>query len=266
LIIFEKEKERTIEKVYKDHKIDEFHSMCKLKNKHSRDDLKENKIYQNFETLVEELKKFNVYLNQFTENGIMPEKKFIRDLEFGYNYDHSVKNPQKHQIKNNIKDIEQRIINGKLLLTEWEDKKKEYLKRPYELENYISLQMFGKSIIKMNNENFLHYIKFIEKDLEIQWNREDGNISEKMSSSDRFEILNNFFKGYENQITETISKKINNEHEGLKFLKFINLSLNDAYNFTINKFKTLKQDITADQLLFCSKNTKWTQIESKFIF
>jgi hypothetical protein len=235
-----------------------------MKNKHGGDDKEKTLDYKMFEKLYEGLFSFNVILNKFTEKGIKPEKRFTKHLEFGTKLDKNSNNPNLGQTKENIEDISTRIERAKDILDKWEDTKNTFLDDPTNLRNYISLQMIGKSLIKMNKNNFEFYIKFFEKDLKIKSKEKIELITDKLETDERFNLIYEFFNEYKTQISEIINKKTIKERKLLKYLKYVELPFKDAYNYILSKFRTtLKEEYTSDQILFCSWHTKWSQVESK---
>ena len=238
-----------------------------MKNKHSNSEEDQSQDYVLFEKLYENLRSYITYLNRFTDNGIIPEKIFIRELEFGTKMNPNLKkNPNEEQTRENIEDIKTRIKQAEKSLQLWEKKKQEYLKNPYELKNYISLQFLGKSLIKVDKNNFQFYIKFFEVDLKMKLSEDKDFLSQNKNTIGKMEFFHQFFTEYSTIVDEIISKKTIRNSQGLKFLKYVNIPLDQGYNFILNKFRsTLKQEYTADQILFCSWHSKWSEIESKLL-
>ena len=138
------------------------------------------------------------------------------------------------------------------------------MKDPHVLENLVSLQMLGKSLIKLNQNNFQFYVKFFEMDLKVTNVEYLDELNETTKTSDRLKIFSRFFKENRGHVEEVLSRNTVRERQQLKFLKFIELPMKDAYNYVLNKFHKNKQNYTADQILFCSWNSKWAEVESKW--
>lgn len=254
-----------VKKSYSREKINEFYSMCKMKNKHSTDDKEISKDYMYFESLYEGLRSLNKYLNQFSELGIIPDDKVINELEFGSKSEtKETENPIEKQVKENIKIVNWRIERAIETINSWNQKKTKILDDPLEWKNFFKIQMLGKSLIKMNKNNFRFFVKYFESDLDIQSGENIDDIPKNMSTDERLEYLSRFFNTFKNDITEKISSNIVKDKQSLKFLKYIELPISNAYNYILEKFiSTLKEKYSADQIFFCSWHSKWPQVESK---
>lgn len=265
LVIIEKRSDEaeTQNRTYKEDKVNEFYSMCKMKNKHSDD--KQSPDYILFEKLFECLRAFNSLLNRFTERGIIPKEKFVRALEFGTRLSHKEGNPNQAQAKENIRDIEGRIRLARKDLDKWKGRKEELLKDPHALPNFISLQMLGKSLIKLGPENFRFYVKFLEKDLRLPDEEDGEKLAEDHSfkkTEGRLEVFLKFFRDNKAHLSEVFEQKTTNGQQ-LKYLKFVELDIKDAYNYVLNQVHAAKEELAADQVLFCSWHLKWAELESR---
>jgi hypothetical protein len=251
-------------KAYKEDQVNEFYSMCRMKNKHSKDDEDKSNDYRYFERLYDGLSAFTEYLHKFTEKGIIPNQKFIKDLEFGSKIKKEEKDNTENETLENIEDVESRIKNAAKEILKYDQQKAEYLKEPLKWSNFFVLQMMGKSLIKMNNNNFRHYVKYFESQIDIQSGDNIDRITKDKSTNALLELLEKFFADFKNIIQEKITANMIKKRQSQKHIKYVELPIESSYNFILNKFRTtLGEKYTADQILFCSWHTKWPQVESK---
>lgn len=262
LVIIEKtsEDKETKNRTYKEEKVNEFYSMCKMKNKHDSEN--QSQEYIHFEQLYEHLRQFNSLLNQFTERGITPDDKFVKALEFGTQLDKNAANPNERQTKDNIREVKERVVKARRHLEQWEKQKRRFLADPYTLENFISLQMMGKSLIKLTPTNFRFYVQFLENELSVGSVDHLDRLDQVTETDQRLEQFLLYFRDNRKEVKETLARNTVHERQQI-FLKFVELEMQHAYNFVLNKFQKASEPYTADQILFCSWHLKWAEVESR---